>query len=157
MSYTCEVRPLTSQPTVAVRTRTSIENLSSVIEQVYNEIREYLGTPEGEYPDTLAYVAYHNMDMQDMDVEIGYVVHEPMPGAARIQPSKIINGEYAVCLHVGPYNELPKTYDTVFQWIGEHGLKSTYPNYEFYLNGPAEVESDDELKTEVAVHLDKTG
>ncbi len=88
MPYNCEIKEQAAQPTLSIRTHTSVQALPQVIGQVYGEIGQYLGRL-GEQPAGMPYAAYFNQDMQDLDVEIGFPVTRPLPAHGRIQPGEI--------------------------------------------------------------------
>ena len=78
MSYECQIEERTTQPIVSIRTRTSVDKLPEVMGTSYGRIMAYLGS-QGVYPSDAPFVAYYNMDMQDMDVEIGFPIPTPLP------------------------------------------------------------------------------
>jgi hypothetical protein len=67
MNYQCELLDRSVQPTLAIRTRTAVQNLPQVLGQAYSAIMQYAG-PLGAQPCGAPFVAYHNMDMKDLDV-----------------------------------------------------------------------------------------
>ncbi len=68
--YACEVKERAAQPALAVRTRTAVQGLPQVMGDALGAVMAYLGEL-GEHPAGPPYTAYYNMDMQDLDVEIG--------------------------------------------------------------------------------------
>jgi effector-binding domain-containing protein len=88
------------------------------------------------------------MDMQDLDVEIGFPVSGSLPGKGEIQPGEIPGGKAATCLHVGPYTEVGPAYEALMQWIMENGFEATGVAYEMHLNDPAQTPPE-ELKTQI--------
>jgi effector-binding domain-containing protein len=135
MSYHCEAVEKEAQPTLSIRTRTPVEGLPSVLGQGYGAIMQYLGEL-GEYPAGMPFVAYYNMDMQDLDIELGFPVSHPIPGRDTLQSSQIPAGHYATCLYTGPYEDMVPAYEALTAWIQEHGYEPAGVAYEFYLNGP---------------------
>jgi effector-binding domain-containing protein len=151
MSYKCEVREQPAQPTLAVRTRTSVQELPQVMGQTYGIIAQYLGEL-GEQPAGPPFAIYHNDDMQDLDVEIGFPVARELPGEGDIQASEIPGGKRATCLYVGPYEEIEQPYNALGQWMGEHGYEASGVAYEMYLNDPGETPPE-ELQTQIVFLL----
>jgi AraC family transcriptional regulator len=74
----------------------------------------------------------------------------PLSGTMAWQP--VAEGRYAVFLHVGPYTELHKTWDTVYrQWLPASGEKlRDEPPMELMLNDP-KTTPPAELRTEIWV------
>jgi effector-binding domain-containing protein len=151
MSYHCELLNRPAQPTLATRTRSAVQNLPQIVGQAYGAIAQYLGQM-GEQPAGAPYVAYYNMDMQDLDIEIGFPVARPLPGQGNIQPSQIPGGQAAACLHVGPYDQVGKAYEALTQWLQANGRAATGVAYEIYLNDPTSTPPE-ALQTQVVMPL----
>jgi effector-binding domain-containing protein len=150
-SYQCNIREITDIPTLSIRTRTAVQDLPSVIHESYGAIIRYLGQI-GEQPGDYTYAAYYNMDMQNLDVEIGFSVSKELPGKNNVKASKIPAGKYASCVYTGPYSEIEPAYNALTQWIKEKGYEVTGTAYEFYLNDP-DTTHPSELKTEILFPL----
>jgi len=151
MSYKCEVREQPAQATLAVRTRTSVQELPQVLGQTYGAIAQYLGEL-GEQPVGPPFTAYYNMDMQDLDVEIGFPVARELPGRGDIQAGEIPGGKVATCLYTGPYSDIEPAYNALFQWMEENGYEATGVAYEMYLDDPQETPPE-ELQTQIVFPL----
>jgi effector-binding domain-containing protein len=128
-----------------------VENLPKVLGESYAAIGQYLGIL-GEMPGGAPFVAYYNMDMQNLDIEIGFPVSHPISGKAHIQAAEMPAGKYASCLHKGPYAELRPAYEALTNFVNEHNLETIGVVYEFYLNSPVEVPQE-ELKTQIVFPL----
>jgi effector-binding domain-containing protein len=151
MSYPCEAVEQPVQPVLSIRTRTPVQNLPEVLGNSYQKIIALL-TELGESPAGAPFVAYYNMDMQDLDMEIGFPVSRELPGKGEVHSSEIPSGKYATCLYTGPYPEMPPAYEALNAWIQEHSFEPTGVVYEHYLNSPQEVPPQ-ELKTLIAFSL----
>jgi effector-binding domain-containing protein len=100
----------------------------------------------GESPGGNPFVVYYNMNMEDLDLEIGFPVSTNLTGKGEIQPNEIPAGKYATCLHTGPYPELGAAYEALTHWVKEEGYEVSGVAYEFYLNDPNDTPPE-ELKT----------
>ena len=147
MSYKCEVSELVAQPTLAVRTRTSVENMSSVLGQAYGKIFQYLGEL-GEHPAGPPFVVYFNEDMENLEIAAGLPVARDLEGRGDVEASELPGGKAATCLHIGPYRQIDKAYAALTEWIGDHGYEVAGAPYEMYLNDPQET-PEEELQTQV--------
>lgn len=114
-----EVRDPEERHTLVIRTSTPVGKLSEVMGSSYCEIMQTMGS-SGVQPTGPPFAMYHNMDVSNLDVEIGFPVAEKTEEA---------------------YNRL-----TAF--VKEQGLEPESYVYEFYLNDPAETPPE-ELKTEI--------
>ncbi len=151
MSYQCELIQQTLQPTLAVRTRTSAQDLPALVGQTYGAIAAYLGQL-GQYPAGPPYAAYYNMDMQDLDVELGFPVAKELPGKDDIKASRIPGGRFAAVLHTGPYDKVSVAYEALARWMTDKGYQATGVAYEVYLNDPGQTKPED-LQTRVMMPL----
>ncbi|MFO7742265.1 MAG: GyrI-like domain-containing protein [Anaerolineae bacterium] len=151
MSYQCELKQWYARPTLAIRTRAAVQDLPRVFEQVYGAIGHYLGEL-GEPPAGPPFAAYHNMDMQDLDVEIGFPVTRELPGRDDIQAGQLPEGRVATCLHTGPYSDMEPAYAALSQWMEENGYEPTGVAYEMYLSDPQETPPD-RHQTQIAFPL----
>ncbi|WP_322787253.1 GyrI-like domain-containing protein [Peptoclostridium acidaminophilum] len=122
------------QPTLVIRVRTKVENLPCLIAESYGKLCAYM-EELGEIVSDLPFVAYHNMDMQDLDVEIGFPVANPLPGKGDIKPGTIPEGTRIFCMYRGPYEEMAPIYEEMQKWMYENGYASAGPVYENYYNG----------------------
>jgi effector-binding domain-containing protein len=49
--------------------------------------------------------------------------------------STIPAGKRVSCLHIGPYNEIPKIYQEMDKWLEFHDFETNGISYETYYNG----------------------
>ena len=136
-----EILDRNEQPTLAIRTRTQVAKLPVLIGDSYGKMVLYL-KELNEYLADVPYVAYHNMDMQNLDVEIGFPVSKTLPGKDEIEFSVVPAGRVIFCMYRGTYSEMGPTYNEMCKWIEDNGFKSTGTVYEYYYNGPEFPESE---------------
>lgn len=151
MSLKCETVVLEDQKTLCIRTRCAAKNLPDVIGKTYQEIIKHM-CEKGEQPCGVPYVGYFNMDMDDLDVEIGFPVSNNIEEKGNIKMSTIPGGKYATAIHKGSYSKLTDSYNILMKWMEENKLEATYIGYEYYLNDPGEV-SEDELETKILFQM----
>ncbi len=154
MSYNCEIVKKAEQPVLSIRTRTSVQELPNVLGKSYGAIAQYLGEL-GEQPVGATFAGYHNMDMQNLDVEIGFQVDHPLEGKGEIQSGWIPGGMLATCMHIGPYNAIEPAYNALMKFVEEQDHQVTGVAYEFYLNDPNETPAN-ELQTQIVFPLKPT-
>jgi len=92
------------------------------------------------------------MDMQDLDIEIGFPFVQKMMGEGEVIAGEIPGGGAAACLHVGPYDQVGATYDALQKWMEANGHTPSGIAYEFYLNDPQTTPAT-ELQTQVVFPL----
>lgn len=147
MSYECEIITRAEQHAIALRTRTHVGNLPNLMGPTYGKIAHYLGE-KSLAPAGAPYTAYYNMDMQDLDVEIGIPVLEPVDDVDDLQVTTIPGGKMATCIHKGPYNNIEAAYNALMAFLEGEGVEATGVAYEYYLNDPTEIPPQ-ELLTQI--------
>ncbi|MCB0248765.1 MAG: GyrI-like domain-containing protein, partial [Anaerolineae bacterium] len=130
-----ELRERQSQPTLVIRTRSAVQDMPQVLGQAWGAIMHYAGQ-KGLQPSGPPFVAYHNMDMQDLDLEIGFPFAKKLDGAGEVLAGEIPGGKAAGCLHVGPYDQLRAAYKALGKWMEANGYTPAGVAYESYLNDP---------------------
>lgn len=130
-----EILQTREQPVIMIRTRAKVEDLPMLIGESYGKMAAYLKAT-GEFLSEVPYVAYHNMDMRNLDVEIGFPVARALPGQEDIHPRIIPGGKAVYCLYQGAYSDMEPLYGEIFEWIAKNNYTPSGAFYEFYYNGP---------------------
>jgi effector-binding domain-containing protein len=133
-----EIIELRERDTLAVRYRTPMAELSKSMGQAYGEVAAYMGKagiPIAGPPFAL----YYNMDMDNLDVEVGFPVGGPAAGEGRVKPGRLPGGKMATATHVGSYESMAGTYEKLTACLGERGLEPETYVYEEYLNSPEDT------------------
>jgi len=151
MSYQCEINERPAQPALSIRARVSVQDLARVSGQAFGTVAQYLGT-QGEHPAGPPFAAYYNMDMQNLDVELGFPVLHALPGQGEILASEIPGGRQASVVHTGPYSECGPAYAALSQFVKDQGYAATGVAYEFYLNDPTQTPPE-QLQTQIVFPL----
>lgn len=151
MALACEVVERPAVPALVVRTRAPVDQLSQILGPAWGKV---LARAEsvGAQPSSPPFAAYHNMDMQDLQLEIGFVFDRPIEGDGDVDATELPAGQVVEAVHVGPYDRVSETYEELGRWLETHGYVPAGPAYEYYLNDPAEVQPD-ELLTRVVMPL----
>lgn len=147
MDYTIEVIEREAMPALTIRKTVSADHLRHEIGSAYAAIASYLkelGVNDSGRP----FVAYFNMDMQHLEVEMGFVLSVDIPGYGDIIGEKIPAGNWVSFIHKGSYKEMGHGYAAATRWMKEHAIQPTGIVYEHYLNDPTVV-PESELLTRV--------
>jgi effector-binding domain-containing protein len=147
VDYTFELLDRPAQPALVIHTRASVRNLPQILGQAYGDIMRHAGQV-GAQPSGAPFVAYRNMDMDDLDLEIGFPFAQPVAGGGQVLAGEIPGGQAVTCVHVGPYDELHAAYDALHDWMTENGHAPAGAAYEFYLNDP-QTTPPAELRTQL--------
>lgn len=151
MDYKFELKEQPAQPVLSIRRRTSVDKLPEEIGKAYSEIIKYLDEM-GEKPEEAPFVAYYNLDMEDLDVSMGFPVLKQLPGKGDIKAEEIPGGKQVSYMYKGSYNGMAPVYEAMSKWVSENGHVPTGISYEYYYNSPADV-PENELLTKIVFPL----
>lgn len=153
MKYSIEVVAQVATPTLSVRRHSPAEDLPAVLGQAYSEIIRYADR-QGLRVLGPAFAIYYNMDMDNLDMEIGFVSGVRVSGNGIVQSSEIPAGQYVSAVYAGPYAEMPALYQEMSAFMIERGLVPSGTACELYFNSPVDV-PDTELRTQVLLGTEK--
>ena len=151
MTYKCQMTDRKVQPTLVVRTRASVQMLPQVLGRAWGSIMQY-ASRKGIGPSGPPFVGYHNMDMQNLDLEIGFPFPERVSGEGDVHAGELPGGKAATYLHVGPYDKVAVAYEALQKWMEANSHTPSGVAYEFYLNDP-QTTPPAELQTQVVFPL----
>lgn len=146
-----ELKEQNPQPVLSIRLKTTIEDLSQVIGKSYMKIIEYL-KEIGEEPTDVPFTAYYNLDMDNLDVEIGFPVSKHLSNKGEIKYREIPQTMIISKVHKGSYSKMEEPYNEMFKWIEENEYEQVGIYYEYYYNSPEEV-SEEELLTKIVMPI----
>jgi effector-binding domain-containing protein len=135
MSQICELFNIPETHTLSIRTISKVENLPQLIGQSYGAIMQYMA--EAKEPVTHEpFVIYYNLDMQNLDVELGFPVSRELPAHGEIKPSLLPAGPAARTTFTGPYEKMASAYEGLGKFVTDSGREATGVSIEYYLTGP---------------------
>ena len=147
MNYLFQVMETQPQHAVAIRTMTTEKELPALVGEVFNSLMEYISKLDALAIGP-AFIGYHNMDEDNLDVEIGFPVGEHLEGEGDIKGSLIPGGKRVTGYYKGAYAYMPYYHEELFKWILLNDLEPTGVVYEYYFNSPGNV-PDNELLTKI--------
>ena len=151
MSLNCEIVEQQEQPTLTIRTRTPVQEMPQVLGNGYGAIVQHLAEL-GMEPVGHPFVIYYNLDMQDLDIELGFPVPQPFPGKGEIHASRMETGKVATSLYTGPYEDCGPAYEELAQFVKDQGYEATGAAIEYYLNDPSQPPFE-EAQTRIVLPL----
>jgi effector-binding domain-containing protein len=148
MKYQCRIidENITRQ-ILSINRTTTLEDLPDTLSDCFSKIRAYLDSI-GEYPAGSPFVAFHNNDMENLEIEAGYPVKIDVVGKGEIISRKTESGKQVSCVYAGKYAEYDPGHEEILQWIKEHNFQPKGISYEFYHADPTEM-PDGKCETEI--------
>lgn len=149
MNYICQLTDEQEIKVLKIRTKTRADELSKTLGTCYGKIFQHMQEHHIQM-NGAPYTAYFNMDMNNLDIEVGLPILNEANSVGDIEFDKIPAGKYVSTIHIGPYEQMESAYTALGEFMSEQGFSSSdvLLAYEFYLNDPAEVSSD-QLETRV--------
>jgi len=149
MQYDVHVRETTDQPVATVRGHSPVAGMPEFFGAAYGEILGLIGSA-GIRPAGPPFAIYHDPDFkeEDVDLEVGFPVTEPVASAGRVVGRVLAGGPVASAIHVGPYDQVGPAYRAIAEWVQEHGHEMAGPPREVYLVGVGMAEPA-EYRTEI--------
>lgn len=121
------------QAILAIKTTTNVKNLDQTIKEYFQVISDYM-KKNGVLKSGVGFVAYHNFDLKEMKIEVGFPVARFISGRGKITAGEISEQDVLFCLYQGAYNKIGSTYDEMNQWVKDHNYQKEELVYEYYYN-----------------------
>ena len=151
VTFEVKIEERASQPTVTVRTQTSIEGAPAFFELAFGKVSAYI-SEAGQQPTGPAFALLHTLDPSSLDLEAGFPVAAPIAGDGDVEASEIPGGKVCTTLLVGPYERLPEAWEALWKYATEQGLEADTWGYEVFITDPTTVEPE-EIQTQVVLPL----
>ena len=151
MGFDYQILENSDQYVLSIRLRTSVKELPAQCGRAFTEIGRYL-EKIGEEATDAPFAAYYNMDMDNLDLELGFPVSKQIEGSGNIKPGIISGGRKAFCNYKGPYSSMEPVYNGMAVWMKESNFIPTGVVYEYYYNSPIDV-PESELLTKIVFPL----
>ncbi len=148
MSYPCALETQPAQAVLYIRTRCPMQELPQKMGEAFGTIWAYASQVQAAVVGG-PYALYHNMDMQNLDVEMGFPVAGPVPGKDTVQYRVLPAARVATCLYTGPYDGIHEAYGALQKWMAEQGVQPGATMFDWYLNDPSQVKPE-QLLTRIA-------
>lgn len=134
--------------TAVVRDTVRIGAIPSLFDRALPAVTAALAA-QGVHPVGPPFAKYLGPPGDTVDIEVGFPVSRPVRPAGEVIASTLPAGPAAHGVHVGPYEELGRTYDEMFAWLKAQEWEPTEVMWEVYLSDPS-AESDPAMwRTEI--------
>lgn len=138
------------QHVLSIRTTIHFNDYPNTAEQAYNKIMEYAALNEFLLSGG-PFVCYHNTDLENLDVEMGFPVSKPLTGNDDITGYTIPVQKAVSGIFLGAYEDTDPLMFEIIKWINEHGYEQQGKIYNYYLNDDNRDAS--ELLTQIVVPI----
>jgi effector-binding domain-containing protein len=146
-----EIKEVQNRKTLMIRTITPMSSISDAMGEAFTKLAAFMEKNGIAFAGP-PYAKYYNMDMEALDVEMGFPITAETAAEGSIKIGELPAGKIASAVHLGPYDKLEETYIKLMEYVKGKGLETEEWMYEFYLNSPMEVKPED-LQTEICYPL----
>lgn len=138
------------QHVLSIRTTINFNDYPKTAEKAYRVIIEYAES-KGLLFSSGPFVCYHNADLENLEVEMGFPIAKPVAGNDDIYGYTIPAQKAVSGIFLGAYEETDPLMFEIMQWIVEHGYEQQGKIYNYYLNDSDRNTS--ELLTQIVVPI----
>lgn len=149
MHTQCEINEFSDRPVLSVRAHAAVQDLPRVLGDVYGRIIGYLGELKTQ-PTGMPFVIYYNMDMTNLDIQVGFEVPTGLAGQGDIKSTMIPAGKVVSTIYTGPFEECGPAYEALANWMVDKNLEGAGMAIEFYLN---DLQVDPPAQTRIEMPL----
>ncbi|KUO71248.1 MAG: transcriptional regulator [Clostridia bacterium BRH_c25] len=136
------------QHVLSIRTIIDFDNYPETAKQAYGKIMAY-AAQNNLLLSGSPFVCYHNTDLKNLDVEMGFPVAKPVPENGDIVGHTIPVRKAVSGIFLGAYEDTDPLMFEIMQWIAAHGYEQQGTIYNYYLND--DDRNTSELLTQIVV------
>jgi effector-binding domain-containing protein len=148
MLYTLSTRTILPRAMAYTRVTCKPGEFSSVFSETQIGMLIYLHR-QGGLPTGSGFVRYYQISDEQLDMEMGVLLSQPVAETDSIQVGELPGGLVAMARHIGPYNNLGKVYTAMQTWIEEQGYAIAGAPWEIYWTDPQEEPDSGRWKADV--------
>ena len=148
MKPECSTRQVEAQPILGIRATTSMDKIAQLMGSLFGEVHGYI-QQQGQTPAGMPLTRYHSMDGKTVELECALPVASPIAGTDRIQACELPAGTVATVTHMGPYDNLPKTWGGLTEWMKSQGLEAAGAPWEVYVTDPGAEPDQSKWRTDI--------
>jgi effector-binding domain-containing protein len=138
------------QHILSIRTTIHFNDYPNTAKQAYKKIIKYAEL-NGLLFSSGPFVCYHNADLENLDIEMGFPVAKPVSGNDDIVGYTIPVQKAVSGIFLGAYEDTDPLMFEIIQWIMEHGYEHQGKIFNYYLND--EDRNASELLTQIVVPI----
>ena len=139
---------LEGQHIAGIRTTATMDKIGEVMGPLFGEVFGHIHQ-NGQLPAGMPLALYHSMDGDSVDLECAIPVSSPVPDTDRVRAGELPGGTAASVTHMGPYDNLPKTWSALTEWMSSQGLQPAGAPWEVYVTDPGKVSDQSKWRTDI--------
>lgn len=129
-----ELVELEEQPVAVVREQVAVGEMPAFFDRAFGAAMAAIGAGAAEVTGPPLGI-YHGMPTDVVDVSAGFPVRGE-PDGTGVTVERLPAGRAGQLLHVGSYDDLPLSYETLMSWLADRGERPGPVMWEAYLTEP---------------------
>jgi effector-binding domain-containing protein len=121
------------QHVLSIRTTLRFADYPAVAQRCYGKIKEFAAHKQ-LLLSGCPFVCYHNVDLEHLDVEMGFPVARPVAGTGEIVGRSIPVQKAVTGIFQGPYQDSDPLMMEMMRWIADRGYEQQGAIFNYYLN-----------------------
>lgn len=132
MNVTIETVP--TRKIAAVRRQVRVPEIGHAWKPALDQVWDFLRKHPGLRTDGHNIFLYHHPASRDlpMDVDFGVEVVRSFEPSGEVFSTEVPSGRVATALHVGPYERMRETHDTIHAWAAANHITFAGKSWEIY-------------------------
>jgi effector-binding domain-containing protein len=140
MEHGFKLVELKPQPGLAIREKLAFADIPGKMAGFFEELCRFIDERHISVVGP-PFACYHSWNDKETEMEVGLPVGPGAAGEGRIQLMSLPGGRVVTGMHIGPYDKLAESYNTMSEWMKAHGHTPANKMWEAYLTDP-NVEKD---------------
>ena len=137
-----EIKQVLEHYTLTIRKTIDFMNdYSDFAMQVLALTSDYLNEM-GIYPISGPVVCFHNQELENLDVEMGWQIAQRIENRDSMLCNMIPTQKVVSAIDLGPYEKQDPTLMDIFEWVKENGYEPQGPIFYCYLNDTERPEAE---------------
>lgn len=134
-------------PTAVVRGRVRMEELPHFFDRAYPLVASVLEQQGLQPREAVGY--YLSPPGEAMELEVGFTTEAPVAEDGEVVASQLPGGDVARLTHLGAYDTLGESWNTLGSWIGQQGRRPGPGFWEVYVTEPTPEADPASMRTDL--------
>lgn len=135
-------------PTIGIRRTVPMAEMQEFFGEAYGKLFHEIESA-GLTVAGAAYGRYRGMPTDSYDVEAGVQLTEPAGSHDEFVAGNLPEVDAVEFMHVGPYDTLRESYESIAAWMAEQGIIPGAEMWEIYLSDPMEEPDSSKWETKI--------
>ena len=143
-----KVKNVPPQTVLLLKGKSSVEKIGHDMGAMYEQVYGYLER-KGIGPAGPPIALYFSEPGPEWIIAVAVPVPEGTPGQGAIESTTLSGGKMVSAMHIGPYEKLSDSWETLSAWVKKKEYQPAGPGREVYLLGPPQEKDPAKFRIEL--------